>query len=100
MVPVSQLMPPALAAVLRNAPLTPEKVAFAWRTAVGPAMDKTTAAVLRGDVLHVRVMDSRWQREVERSAALVRARLDTLLGDGVVRYIQVTSEETPRSAGG
>lgn len=100
MVPVSQLVPPALAAVLRNAPLTPEKVAFAWRTAVGPAMDKTTAAALRGDILHVRVKDARWQREVERSAALIRARLDTLLGAGVVRYIEVISDATLRSAGG
>ena len=93
-------MTPALAAVLRNAPLTPEKVAFAWRTAVGPAVDKTTTAVLRGDILHVSVSDPRWQREVERSAALIRARLDTLLGDGVVRYIKVTSEATSPSAGG
>ena len=100
MIPVSQLVPPSLAAVLRNAPLTPEKVAFAWRTAVGPAVDKTTAPVLRGDVLHVWVKDPRWEREVERSAALIRARLDTLLGDGVVRYIKVTSEATSPSTGG
>ena len=100
MIPVSQFMPPALAAVLRNAPLTPEKVAFAWRTAVGPSVDKATVAELRKDILHVRVKDPRWQREVERSAALIRARLDTLLGDGVVRYIDVTSDPTSPSAGG
>ena len=101
MIPVSQLVPPALAAVLRNAPLTPEKVAFAWRTAVGPAVDKATATTLRGEILHVKVKDPRWQRELERSAALIRARLDTLLGSGVVRYIDVTSDPpSPSSAGG
>jgi len=99
MIPVSQLLPPALAAVLRNAPLTPEKVAFAWRTAVGPAVDKATVTTLRGEILYVRVKDARWQREVERSAALIRARLETLLGDGVVRYIEVTADPTS-SAGG
>ena len=32
-----------------------------------------------------------WQREVERSAALIRSRLETLLGERVVRYIDVKS---------
>jgi hypothetical protein len=100
MIPVQQLLPEALVTVLRNAPLTPEKVAFAWRTAVGAAVDKASVAVLRGDILHVSVKDARWQREVERSAALIRARLDALLGKGVVRYIGVTSESTSQSAGG
>jgi hypothetical protein len=82
-------MPEALAAVLRRAPLTPEKVAFSWRTAVGPAVDKVTSVHLRDGVLHVRARDMTWQREIERSAALIRSRLDSLLGDGVVRYIEV-----------
>jgi|SoiMethySBSTD1v2_1073268.scaffolds.fasta_scaffold07570_2 UDP-2,3-diacylglucosamine pyrophosphatase LpxH len=100
MIPVQQFLPDALATVLRKAPLTPEKVAFAWRTAVGAAVDKASVAVLHGDVLHVHVRDASWQREVERSAALVRARLDTLLGTGIVRYIEVTSQPTRPSAGG
>ena len=100
MIPVQQFLPDALATVLRKAPLTPEKVAFAWRTAVGAAVDNASMAVLRGDVLYVRVKEASWQREVERSAALIRARLDTLLGTGVVRYIEVTSQPTRPSAGG
>jgi hypothetical protein len=82
-------MPEALAAILRRAPLTPEKVAFSWRTAVGPAVDKVTSVELRNGVLHVRARDLAWTREIERSAALIRSRLDSLLGDGVVRYIEV-----------
>jgi hypothetical protein len=82
-------MPDALAAVLRRAPLTPEKVAFSWRTAVGPAVDKVTAVDLRDGVLHVRAKDATWQREIERSAPLIRSRLDSLLGERVVRYIEV-----------
>ena len=69
-------MPDALAAVLRRAPLTPEKVAFSWRTAVGPAVDKVTSVQLHNGVLHVRAKDATWQHEVERSAALIRSRLD------------------------
>jgi len=82
-------MPEALADVLRRAPLTPEKVAFSWRTAVGPAVDKVTAVELDNGVLYVRARDAAWQREIERSAALIRSRLDALLGERVVRRIEV-----------
>jgi hypothetical protein len=88
-IPVHQFMPKVLAEVLRKAPLSPEKVAFAWRAAVGPAVDNATTIDLREQVLVVRVTDVAWQREVERSAALIRARLDSLLGDGVVRRVEV-----------
>jgi hypothetical protein len=83
-------MPEALAEVLRKAPLTPEKIAFAWRAAVGPGMDKVTTIELRGRVLHVRAKDAAWQREVERSLGLVRSRMEALLGKGVVGDIRVT----------
>ena len=89
MVPLQQFMPAALAEILRKSPLTPEKVAFAWRSAVGPAMDKATTIELRGAVLHVRARDASWQREIERSAGLIRSRLGALLGN-VVRSINVT----------
>jgi hypothetical protein len=79
----------ALAEILRRAPLTPEKVAFSWRTAVGPAVDKVTTVEFHNGVLYVRAKDATWQREVERSAALIRSRLDGLLGDHVVRRIVI-----------
>jgi len=88
-IPVNRVMPDALAALLRRAPLTPEKVAFSWRTAVGPAVDKVTSIQLHNGVLYVKARDAAWQREVERSAALIRSRLDGLLGDRVVRRIEV-----------
>jgi hypothetical protein len=88
-IPLNQMMPGALADILRRAPLTPEKVAFSWRTAVGPAVDKVTAVELRDGVLYVGAKDAAWQREIERSAALIRSRLDGLLGDRIVRRIEV-----------
>ena len=84
-IPVQQVLPEALARVVRNAPLTPEKVAFAWRTAVGPAVDRVTTVELRDGVLQVRVRDRAWRRELARASSLVRPRLETLLGAGVVR---------------
>ena len=98
MIPVQNVLPGALAAILRKAPLTTEKVAFAWRSAVGPAVDNAAAIQLRDGVLHVRARDAAWQREIERSAAVIRSRLDALLGADVVRYIEVTAEAVPGGA--
>lgn len=80
-----------LAAVIKKAPLTDEKVAFAWRTAVGPAVAGASEIVLDAGTLRVRARDRSWQREIERSTAIIRARLDDLLGKGVVRALDVTS---------
>ena len=88
-------MPGVLADILRKAPLTPEQVAFAWRSAVGPAVDKATTIDLRQGVLYVIARDASWQREVERSAGLIRSRLTSVLGN-VVRSIEVRQESLPR----
>jgi hypothetical protein len=82
-------MPAAVAEIVRKAPLTAEKVAFAWRSVVGPAINQATSVEWCDGVLRVRAKDGAWQREVERSAALIRSRLDALLGERVVRYIDV-----------
>ena len=92
MIPVHDVLPEAVAALVRKAPLSPEKVAFAWRSAVGPAMDQATSVACVGGVLHVRARDGAWLREVERSAVLIRSRLDRLLGERVVRYLDVRVE--------
>ena len=92
MIPVHRFMPDALAAVLRKAPLSDDKVAFAWRTAVGPSVDRVTRIELDGTTLRVRARDAQWRREIEHSAGLIRARLEALLGPGVVRGLDVTLE--------
>jgi len=91
-IPVHRFMPDALAAVLRKAPLSDDKVAFAWRTAVGPSVDRVTRIELDGTTLRVRARDAQWRREIEHSAGLIRARLEALLGPGVVRGLDVTLE--------
>ena len=42
----NKVMPAIVAEVIRKAPLTDEKVAFAWRLAVGPAVGKATTVRL------------------------------------------------------
>jgi hypothetical protein len=90
---VHRIIPDALAAVLRKAPLTDEKVAFAWRSSVGPAIDRGTSVCLQDGVLRVTVREPAWGREIERSQPLIRARLDSLLGRGVVRSMQVSTQQ-------
>ena len=86
-------MPEALAEILRKAPLNDEKITFAWRAAVGAAMDRGTTVSLDKGVLRVRVKDPAWRREVERSEILIRARLDALLGRGVIRSIEIAAPD-------
>ena len=75
----------AMVQFLRRDLPSPEKLA-ALETPV-----KTTVYDMRGRVLHVRAKDAAWQREIERSAGLIRARLDDLLGAGVVAGLDVAT---------
>ena len=88
--PLASVIPTALARLLHRAPLTPEKVTFAWKTVVGPTMARASEVTLDGHVLRVRVSDEAWRREIEHSAAIIRVRLAPLLGEGVVRGLDVT----------
>jgi predicted nucleic acid-binding Zn ribbon protein len=84
-----RLIPAVLADVIRKAPLCPEKVDFAWRAAVGSAVDRVTTVRLDdAGVLHVTAADANWAREVRRSSRLILKRLEGLLGAGVVRKLR------------
>jgi hypothetical protein len=89
--PLSQAVPGAVASLLRDAPLSDGKVAFAWKVAVGPAMDRATAIKLDGTVLIVDVMNLQWAREIKRSSGVILSRLGTLLGADTVTEIRVRS---------
>ena len=85
MVRLDRVIPNVLADVIRKAPLCPEKVAFAWAEAVGPALQRATTIRLDDKgVLHVTSAEAQWAREVKRSAGMIRARMERLLGPGVV----------------
>jgi len=51
---------------------------------------------LREGILQVTAREAAWGREVQRSEALIRARLDSLLGRGVVRTISVNVADLQR----
>ena len=82
----------ALRALLRDQPLSKGKVSLAWSAAVGQSIDRVTSVSLSpGGTLTVRAGDRHWAREVGRSTALITSRLNQLLGNGIVKRIEVTT---------
>jgi hypothetical protein len=89
MVPIAHAIPRAVAELLRGSPMSPGKVEFAWKTAVGPAIERGTAVRLEGRVLLVDVKTAAWGREVSRSSRVILKRMETLLGPDVVQELRV-----------
>jgi hypothetical protein len=92
MLPLQRVLPAAIVEIVRRQPTTPEKVDFAWKRAVGPAVARATTVSLEPDgTLVVAAADERWEHEIRQSLPTVRARLDTLLGDALVRVTVASS---------
>jgi predicted nucleic acid-binding Zn ribbon protein len=87
--PLTSALPGALAELLRGAPLSAGKVSFAWRAAVGPAVERETSVRLEGRTLLVDAASAQWAREVRRSSSIILNRLKTLLGNDAVSEILV-----------
>ncbi|MBY0494650.1 MAG: DUF721 domain-containing protein [Cyanobacteria bacterium] len=86
MIKANQVMPAVVADVIRKAPLTDEKVAFAWRLAVGPAVAKATTVRLAADgTLYVSAESKAWVDSIRASVGLIRSRLAHFLGDDAVK---------------
>ena len=84
-------MPAVLADVIRKAPLTDEKVAFAWRLAVGPAVDKATTVRLSDNgTLYVKSDAQAWNDAIGKSLGIIRSRLAHFLGETTVARIDLS----------
>jgi predicted nucleic acid-binding Zn ribbon protein len=101
MQPLQQFLPAAVAEIVRRAPMSPDKVAFAWQAAVGPAIARATViAIADGGLLDVRVSSEAWRKELKRSAPVILDRLENLLGPGVVVRLKIAaSDAEPRLRG-
>jgi hypothetical protein len=90
--PISHIVPAALVELLRTAPLSDGKVSFAWKAAVGPALERATAVKLEAGTLIVETAGPQWTREVRRSSGVILTRIKTLLGDSTVQRIEVRTK--------
>ncbi len=89
-------MPDALAQLLREVPLSAGKVEFAWKSAVGPALERVSEVRLEGRLLIVEAATAQWTREIVRMAGLILPRVQSLLGRETVERIVV--RQLPTSA--
>ncbi len=90
MIPVQQTIPDFLSHLLRKAPLSDEKVSFAWRAAVGPAIARVSSVRLTtAGTVEVQCADDHWRREIRRSAPVIKERLAGLLGAEMVKHLKV-----------
>lgn len=98
MLPITAAVPRALAELLRGGPLTQGKVDFAWKAAVGPALQRVTAVRLEQGVLLVDVQGSQWARELEPSSAMIRQRMQLLLGEDAIKEIFIRASASEKHA--
>ena len=92
MIAAQRCVTSSLQVLLRDQPLSKGKVSLAWSAAVGRTIDRVTSVSLGQDgSLRVRADDRHWAREVGRSSALITSRLNQLLGNGIVKRIEVTT---------
>ena len=84
-------LPGAVRRLLRQGPLSQEKLEFAWRLAVGAAIARVTSVRLSGEAtVEVTVSDAGWRKEVRRSQGEILGKLHALLGADAVREVRVT----------
>jgi hypothetical protein len=68
------------------------KLEFAWRSAVGPAIERACCVRLADDgTVEVRATDAAWRRELRHSQGMILRRLQDLLGTEVVRAVRIVN---------
>lgn len=74
-----------LAEMLAKQPMSPGKLQFAWRAAVGPALARAATLDWRDGRIVVHMSSPEWTREIQRMRPMILQRLRLLLGNDVKR---------------
>ena len=90
-------MPGALVELLRGSPNSDGKVTFAWKAAVGPAIERVTHVKLERRVLLVETLNAQWGKEVMRASPVILKRLQSLLGADAVERIEICRTQVPNT---
>ena len=92
----SDLTVEALKTALKNQPLSTGKVGLAWSVAVGGAVARLTTVTLKDDgIIEVTAPDSQWARELRQSRPLIIRRMNSILGTGAVKRLEIGSMPGP-----
>ena len=86
---LTHAIPGALVELLRGSPTSDGKVTFAWKAAVGPAIDRVTHVKLERRVLLVETLNAQWSKEVMRASPVILKRLQSLLGAETIERIEI-----------
>lgn len=87
---INTVVPRALTALFRNGPVSQGKLEVAWRVAVGDALSRVSTVRLRDDgSVEVHAADQRWHKELKRSAPVILARLNSMLGADAVTRLSI-----------
>lgn len=78
-----------LAEMLGRQPMTPGKLQFAWRAAVGPALARAASLDWQDGRVIVRMSSDEWTREIRRSKPVILERLRRLLGNETVKRLEI-----------
>lgn len=93
MQPLNAALPGVVRNLLLRSPMSVEKFEFAWRLAVGPALERVARPVLHEDgTVEVFVVEAAWRREIKRSQAAILAKLQDLLSTSVVKALKVRGQ--------
>jgi hypothetical protein len=96
--PIQSVSTSVLAEIIRRQPASPGKTRFVWQLAVGPALARSTTVEIVNGALVVRAADPRWVGEIDRARELILARVQHLMGPGVVS--RLTFPDRPTVAAG
>src|SRR5262249_131067 len=87
---LNQVLPAVVADIIRRQPASPERTAFAWSAAAGPALARVTTVEHGGRTVVVTARDARWAKEVDRARDTILARVRHLVGDAIDRIDVIT----------
>jgi hypothetical protein len=97
MEPLASALPTTVRRLLRQGEMSQGKIEFAWRSAVGPAIERATTVRLNGDgTLEVRAVEAIWRKELRHSQPMILRRLQDLLGHEAVKAVRVVGRADVR----
>src|SRR5262245_52757594 len=89
MLPLGTAIPGAITELLGKTPMSPGKVEFAWKAAVGPAFAKVSSVHLEGTELVIDPATTHWAQEIRRASPLILRRLQSIVGAGAVTKLAI-----------